>query len=422
MKRIFIFLLCMALILTGTGCSHISTHTREKHPLSLHIAASFSNDLAAQTYQSLSTTFAERYGIQILDNSNLSSDAYVKQILNDFAAGKEPDVFYFPVDHAQTLIDNSQIVSLDEIRRRYPQYATTIQDEILEQTADTHGQNWCVPVLGSYQALFCNTKLFEIYGAPLPRTWSDLMQAVAIFKQYNVVPIAAGFLDNTQLWTDHLILSYGTQEHGVLPIERSDIPHTWNQALAQLPHLREKKAFPVNVTSLSHANAQTLFRTQKAAMILDSSNSISLLSSEDPVIALSVPCKAPASGEQHLIVDFSSGFFISRKAWENEQLRDAAVHFVMYMSSQEAVSHLVKSGGGYPALVRERLATITSDDPLSQSVLDLVATARLHTSLSKRLSRRAWSTVCSSAALLYQGYNSIDRVLDDIIKNNASPS
>jgi len=422
MKKLFLFFLCLSIAITSSGCTNASIHTREEPPLSLNIAASFSSDIAAQTYQSLSSIFAARYGIQILDTSALSEEAYIRQIINDFAAGNEPDVFYYPLDAAQTMIDNEQVVSLDEIRRHYPQYATTVQDNILEQMTDAAGNNWCVPVLGSYQALYCNVKLFEIYGAPLPYTWSDLMKAIDTFQQYNVVPIAAGFLDNSNMWLDHLILAHGTGEHAALPIERKDIPFTWNQALAQLPHLNQREAFPGNVTSLSHANAQTLFSSGKAAMILDTSSNLSLLGNDDTIIALSIPCKAPASGEQHLIVDFSSGFFISRKAWENESLRDAAVQFVVYMSSPEAVSRLVTDGGGYPAISRERLATITSDDLLAQSVLDLVATAQLHSSIADRISRRAWLGLGSSAAQLYQGYSSIDRVLDDMIKNNGNQS
>ena len=63
---------------------------------------------------------------------------------------------------------------------------------------------------------------------------------------------------------------------------------------------------------------------------------------------------------------------------------------------------------------------MSSQDPLTQSVLELALSSQLHTSISHRLNRKAWVSLNSSMVQLYQGYSDIGRVLDDLIKYNSN--
>ena len=422
MKKALAVMLSLCLACLASGCGPAVTRSRdESRPLTLNIASYFSGEHAAQTYQELSNRFAEDQGIDIVDSSTLTGDAFTQQIINDFAAGNEPDVFYFPVGDAQTMIDNNQVVSVQEICREYPQYAANIQSSIMDDLADENGNNWCVPVIGRYQALYCNVSLFETYGAPLPHTWGDLLSAIEIFKQNDVIPIAVGFKDQTALWVDQLILSYGVDEHEASPTDAADVPTTWNQALAQLVNLEASGAFPSNALTSNRSTALTLFNTQKAAMYLDFSDSVSSISIPNTVVASAFPCRAPHSGEDHLIIQVSYGYYISRKTWENEALRDAAVSFVMYMSSSDAIAHMNEDGGGYPTILLESLDPISGQGTLAQSALSLCRRAQAHYSMKERLSRLAWSSLVAAVEPIIQGYGSIPKTLDQLAINNRAP-
>ncbi len=419
MKKAAALILSLCLAFAASGCGPAITRSSdESRPLTLNIASYFSGEHAAQTYQELSNQFAEEQGIDIVDSSTLTGNAFTQQIINDFAAGNEPDVFYFPASEAQSMIDNNQVVSVQEICREYPQYAANIQSSIMDQLADEDGNNWCVPVTGRYQALYCNVSLFETYGAPLPQSWGDLMTAIEIFKQNDVIPIAAGFKDQSAVWIDQLILSYGVKEHEASPVDPKDVPTTWNQALAQLVNMEEIGAFPSNALTNNRATSLTLFNTQKAAMYLDSSDSVSLISNPNSVVAYAFPCRAPNSGEDHVIIQVDYGYYISRKTWENEALRDAAVAFVMYMSSSDAIARMNEDGGGYPTVLLESLDPISGQGTLAQSALALCRRAQAHYSMKERLSRLAWSSLVAAVEPIMQGYSSIPKTLDQLAINN----
>lgn len=422
MKKVVAFMLALCLACIASGCGPAVTRSRdESRPLTLNIASYFSGEHAAQVYQELSNQFSEEQGIDIVDSSTLTDTAFTQQIINDFAAGNEPDVFYFPVNDAQTMIDNNQVVSVQEICQEYPQYASNIQSSIMDHLSDENGNNWCVPVIGRYQALYCNVSLFETYGAPLPNTWGDLQKAIEIFQRNDVIPIAAGLKDQSSLWVDQLILSYGVNEHEVSPMDAADVPTTWNQALAQLVNMEGSGAFPNNALTNNRSTALTLFNTQKAAMYLDSSDSVSLISNPNAVVACAFPCRAPNSGEDHLIIQVSYGYYISRKTWENEALRDAAVKFVMYMSSSDAIARMNEDGGGYPTVLLESLDPISGQGTLAQSALSLCRRAQTHYSIKERLSRLAWSSLVAAVDPIIQGYGSIPKTLDQLAINNRAP-
>ena len=70
-------------------------------------------------------------------------------------------------------------------------------------------------------------------------------------------------------------------------------------------------AFPNNALTSNRSTALTLFNTQKAAMYFDFCDSVSSISIPNAVVAAAFPCRAPNSGEDHLIIQVLSLIHIS---------------------------------------------------------------------------------------------------------------
>ncbi len=388
---------------------------------SLRISASMSNDYASQVYHRLCTEYSSKYGISVTDtNSTLTGLEYKRKIINDFAAGNEPDVFYLSIKDAQTMIENGQIVSVQEILNSYPQYASSIRPEMLESLTDDDGLLWCLPIEASYNGLFCNLDLFESLNLEVPETWGDLIHAVHTFRNADIIPIAAGMSDESGLWADELILSCGAEEHNVSPSSVEQIPASWYSALGSIYSLSSSNAFQTDASVSSVSSARALFANGEAAMLLDSSEAASLFADKDRFVVIPFPAQVPHYGEKHIIIEVTSGYFISKKAWDSPDIRDAAVKFVMHMTEPEAVLELSADGTRYPILKTELLAVEDATTELEKSLLSLVQDAEVHSSLRTRLSATAWTFLASGIVPLVRNTGSISQILIQTVAANSN--
>ena len=403
MKKLVPLMMALVLVLTS-GCTPLVLRPQNNQETDLPLkTASFFNDTshAAQVYRQLSNDFAQSHGITLADNSTLSGDAYTNRIINDFAAGDEPDVLYFPAALAQTMIDNDQLVSVEEIRQMYPHYAADIRPELIGHLADKNGVAWCVPVIGTNQVLYCNTSLFERYNCPLPETWSDLLEVIDIFARNGIVPIAAALPSTADgmLWTDHMILSLGVKEHTVSPKVLEAVPNTWYQGLSKLITLSDMGAFPKENLA-AHEDALALFDSYNAAMLLGFSTDANAISNPNAVTVVTFPSYFLPEANKQTIVDIKSGYYISRKAWSNPQLRKSAVDFVLYMTSAPSVMQMVRDGSAYPALLPEAIQADMGSSTLAQDALELVRQTQIRYSMGERLTAVAWSSLARSVYLV----------------------
>lgn len=70
----------------------------------------------------------------------------------------------------------------------------------------------------------------------------------------------------------------------------------------------------------------------------------------DDVKVIPFPSYTESENEPGTILSgFSSGWYISKKCWNDEAKRKAAIDFVKYNSSDEAIVKFVEAGGGFAA-------------------------------------------------------------------------
>ena len=64
-------------------------------------------------------------GNTVVDESATSNEQWKAQVKADFQTGSEPDVlFFFTGTDASEFIKNGKVVSIEEIRKEYPDYAS----------------------------------------------------------------------------------------------------------------------------------------------------------------------------------------------------------------------------------------------------------------------------------------------------------
>lgn len=308
-------------------------------------------DPHAETYEALLAAFEKKHDVTITDNSATSDEIWKTSVLTAFYSGVEPDVlFYFTGEVAKPLVTNDYVVSIEEIRKEYPDYAKNISDSVMDPYA--------VPLKGFVEGVFVNTELFTDDLAPYLEkdvwTWDDYHEIANKLIAKNITPFAFGATDVPHYWIEHTVL-------GILgPTAFTDIKgsienheNEWVKALKLINYFAEQGWYGPTKGNQEHSAAEATFKDGKAAMILDGSWLAGSFDETTTVKASkmimmpfpAIPTSKGGKNEIYMQSGFTSGFYISRKAWEDKSKRDLAVKLVESMINTEAIKDFCKSGG-----------------------------------------------------------------------------
>lgn len=390
----------------------------EKETVVLRTVSMFGGtDPSAADYQQLISNFMkENPHILITDESATVDETWKARVTTDFSSGNDPDVvFYFTGADAVQLIETGKVVSIEEIREEYPDYASNITDAAMSFMKEFDGKHYAVPIRGFYEGLFCNTDLFEKYGLDLPTDWEKLEAAVKKFSAEGIVPIAASFSDVPHYWIEHFILAVGGYEdHKINP--KDTYPESWAEGLKLFKTFKDMGAFPVDVNATKNDITTNMFYDKQAAMILDGSWIVGGIKDPDTTTVLPVPC-APGGKKDpsDIIGGFSSGFYISKKAWDDPARRDAAVKFVQYMTSNEAIAMFAKVAGAPAADV----PTPEGLTAVMEAGIKMGGQAKnIDMPIDSRLSKEAWTYLVSMIGSIADGQVTPEEVLQEVVNKN----
>lgn len=299
--------------------------------VTLRTVSSFAGqDSSASTYARLLSQWEEKTGNSVQDASNASDETWKKRVLLDFAAGDEPDVLFFFTCTTDSVYLLNRVVPIAEINAAYPEL------QIPEDTACTEvdGKIYAVPVRSYWEGLFCNTDLFERYGVELPDTWEKFERAIAVFGDHGVVPVAISLSDVPHYILEFLILSCGgVEDYLARPAIGEPVPQSWVDSMALLKRLYDLGAFPENVNTTDENHTSQLFSSKQAAMQIDGSwfaNGLPQTSMDNTVV---IPFPAYAEPYDATIGGVSMGFYLTSRAWNDTEKRDAAVSLLAYLST-----------------------------------------------------------------------------------------
>ena len=303
-------------------------------------------DSNAQNFKDAVAEWEEQTGNKVEDSSATSDETFKSRIITDFEAGSEPDVLFFfnGVDSNQ-FVEQGKVVSVDEIREEYPDYASNMKDDLLG-ASPVDGVNYSVPVNGYWEGMFVNKEVLEAAGVEVPTeetTWDEFLEDCAKIQAAGYTPIAASLQEIPHYWFEYAIYNFqDPATHNTLPESADDeYGKAWVDGLNDIKALYEAGYFPENTLTSTDAETFQLFTSDKAAFLIDGSWKIGGIAEAVDDIENFTVVHIPGKGNRKTtdeIGGLSMGYYVTRKAWEDAEKKDAAVSFVSYMTSDNVVS------------------------------------------------------------------------------------
>ncbi len=298
-------------------------------------------DGSAEEYVAILQRYESETGNTVIDNSSTTDEAWKTAILKDFAAGNEPDILFFFAAGADSAPILSRVVSLEEINNAYPDMNLPENDILREPD----GKVYAVPVRGYWEGLYVHTDLFEEYNAPLPKDWASLLEAIRIFRENGIVPIAVSLSDIPHYLAEMSVLACATrEEQQARPKTFEEVPASWLEAMNVIRELAEAGAFADNAGSTYESASTDLFLNKKAAMQMDGSWLESAFSygMMDTLRVMPMPLRNGDGASDCYLGGVSMGFYLTRRAWESGR-RDAAVALLRELTREESIRELGSS-------------------------------------------------------------------------------
>lgn len=329
-------LLCVLVLLCATGAQAVTLQTTSTF---------VGTDLGAQAYVDILAEWEARTGNTVEDQSESSDETWKARVLNDFAAGNDPDILFFFACTTDSRPLLGRVVPVREINAAYP--GLNLPESDLLREAD--GEVYAVSVRPFWEALLVNVDLFEAYGLALPTDAEKLERAIAVFTENNIIPIAASLSDVPHYLAEVGILSSGSvADHRARPQTVAEIPASWIRGMELVRHLYAIGAFAKDVNATSVDLAVAAFTSKEAAMLIDGSWQANGIDEEnwETTIVMPFPTYHEDAAPTAILGGTSMGFYLSRKAWEDGSRRDAAVSLLQALTDENASARLGFAFGG----------------------------------------------------------------------------
>jgi len=316
----------------------------------LNVVTSYGGDDGnRKNYEAAVKAYEEATGNTVQDASATSNEEWKAKVLTDFETGTEPDVlFFFTNTDAEPFIQAGKVVDIATIRAEYPDYASNMRDSMMAFAAD--GKNYAVPSSGFWENMFVNTKVLADCGVEVPGpdyTWDQFLTDCQTIKDKGYTPIACSLFEVPHYWFEFCVMNNGTMENQLDIPESADdeAGQKWAAALNDMKDLYEKGYFPTNTLTATDAETVQLFGDGEAAFLIDGSWKVGYFqdNNADQLSDYAV-AYVPAKGERkasEAIGGISMGYFITKKAWDDPEKREAAVKFVETLTSDEILSTFV---------------------------------------------------------------------------------
>lgn len=345
MKRLGIISILLAFLLAFSSAASA---------LTLRTVSTFAGaDTAAEAYIDILKAYEAESGNTVIDASAVSDEAWKTGVLNDFAAGNEPDILFFFGAGADSAPILYKVMPISEINSAYPGLNLPENDALREGD----GRVYAVPVRSYWEGLYVNLDVFEACGAALPHDWDSFCEAVRVFREHGIVPIAISLSDIPHYLAEFVLMACATpEEQQARPKTLEEVPASWYDAMALVREMVEIGAFADNASATFESASTELFREKKAAMQIDGSWLASSLPPESMQTTgvLPVPLRSGEGMADACIGGISMGFYLTRRAWMSER-RDAAVELLAALTREDSLRRL-----GYSGVSGELLASSQS--------------------------------------------------------------
>ena len=357
MKKICLVMVIIMTMGIVAGCG--GSDKSSSGNVELNVVTPFSKaDGNRQNYVDAYKAYEKESGNTINDAEVDSIDENWKQgVLESFRNGTEPDVInYFVGADADELIKNDKLVSISEIRKEYPDYASNMKESLIP-VSTYDGRQYAIAVYGYWEGLFYNKKVLKDSGVSIPGkdyTWDKFIADCETIKTNGYTPIACSLKNIPNYWFDYCIFNNGNvSTHTTLPqTANDDIGKNWVAGLEDIKSLYEDGFFPSNTNEVGDEETSVMILEDKAAFLLEGSWKVGWFQDESKKLGIDVNdfgvTYFPSKGSRKTtdaLGGFSMGYSITRKAWDDPEKRDACVEFVTAMTTDKVASTFGEAAG-----------------------------------------------------------------------------
>lgn len=315
--------------------------------VTLNVTTTFAgNESNVELYQNTIKAWEDETGNKVEDASATSDETFKARVISDFETGAEPDVlFFFNGNDANPFVEAGKVVSIEDIRAEYPEYAANMKDDMIP-ASPADGVQYAVPFYGYWEGLYCNKTVLEAAGVEIPgadTTWEAFLEDCQKIKDAGYTPIATSLAKEPHYWFEFAIYNHDSAKtHTIVPEAVDDeAGAAWQAGLADIKDLYEKGFLSENTNTATADEVFQSFLEDKAAFYLDGSWKMGGIKEGTDNIDNFTVTYVPGNGDRKstdIIGGLSSGWYISSKCWEDEAKRDAAVSLIESFINDETVS------------------------------------------------------------------------------------
>ncbi len=356
MKKVLAMFLAIAMGLSMVACAGNDKTKDDGKTVTLNVVTSYGGDDGnRKNFEDAVKDYETKTGNKVNDGSATSNEEWKAKVITDFETGSEPDVlFFFTNADANPIINAGKVVSIEEIRTVYPDYAKNMKESMLATGPD--GKHYAVPSSGFWENMFVNKEVLAACGVSVPGpdyTWDQFLVDCQKIKDAGYTPIACSLFEVPHYWFEFLVMNNGTLDNqlevptvdGQGKLVDNAVAQKWIAALEDMKTLYDKGYFPANTLTATDAETVALFGDGEAAFLIDGSWKVGYFTSNhadnlDDYAISYVPAKGQRSASE-AIGGISMGYFITTKAWNDPEKRAAAVEFIAHMTSDEVMSKFV---------------------------------------------------------------------------------
>lgn len=344
-KKILSALLCGIMATAAVSAGAVTASAEEG--VSLNVTTTFAGtESNVELYQETIQNWEKETGNKVEDSSSTADETFKARVISDFETGAEPDVmFYFNGNDSNPFVEAGKVVPISEIREEYPEYADNMKDDMIP-ASPADGVQYAVPFYGYWEGLYCNKTVLEAAGVEVPgqeTTWDQFLESCQKIKDAGYTPIAVSLAKEPHYWFEFSIFNHDSAKtHLTVPEAVDDeAGKAWQAGLEDLKELYEKGFLSENTNTATADEVFQSFLEGKSAFYVDGSWKMGGIKEGTDNIDNFTVTYVPRNGDRKstdMVAGLSSGWYISRKCWEDEKKRDAAVDLIETFISDESVS------------------------------------------------------------------------------------
>lgn len=344
-KKILSALLCGIMATAAVSAGAVTASAEEG--VSLNVTTTFAGtESNVELYQETIQNWEKETGNKVEDSSSTADETFKARVISDFETGAEPDVmFYFNGNDSNPFVEAGKVVPISEIREEYPEYADNMKDDMIP-ASPADGVQYAVPFYGYWEGLYCNKTVLEVAGVEVPgqeTTWDQFLESCQKIKDAGYTPIAVSLAKEPHYWFEFSIFNHDSAKtHLTVPEAVDDeAGKAWQAGLEDLKELYEKGFLSENTNTATADEVFQSFLEGKSAFYVDGSWKMGGIKEGTDNIDNFTVTYVPGNGDRKsadMVAGLSSGWYISRKCWEDEKKRDAAVDLIETFISDESVS------------------------------------------------------------------------------------